>query len=114
MQRLTRCGVAEVPLDALSREQKILLLKRLRSKLCSLVAALTAKQSGAPITRVLPPSFCTQYTHVLHSTCSLHVIFLDPADRDTLLRLCALHFPALMTAPGWLVWAGHCRCTARR
>ena len=43
---------AEVPLDDLSREQKILLLKRLRSKLCSLVAALTAKQSGAPITRV--------------------------------------------------------------
>ncbi|CAK0784827.1 hypothetical protein CVIRNUC_008031 [Coccomyxa viridis] len=42
----------EAPLDALSREQKILLLKRLRSKLCNLVAALTAKQSGAPITQV--------------------------------------------------------------
>ena len=41
-----------MPLDALSREQKILLLKRLRSRLCSLVAALTAKQCGAPITRV--------------------------------------------------------------
>lgn len=47
-----------MPLDALSREQKILLLKRLRSKLCSLVAALTAKQSGAPITRV--PSLLPQ------------------------------------------------------
>lgn len=44
-----------MPLDALSREQKILLLKRLRSKLCSLVAALTAKQSGAPITWVSTP-----------------------------------------------------------
>ena len=43
---------AEAPLDALSREQKILLLKRLRSKLCNLVAALTAKQSVAPITQV--------------------------------------------------------------
>ena len=44
--------LTEAPLDALSREQKILLLKRLRSKLCNLVAALTAKQSGAPITQV--------------------------------------------------------------
>ncbi|KAK9907336.1 hypothetical protein WJX75_001686 [Coccomyxa subellipsoidea] len=42
----------EAPLDALSREQKLLLLKRLRSKLASLVAALTAKQAGAPITKV--------------------------------------------------------------
>ncbi|EIE27270.1 ARM repeat-containing protein [Coccomyxa subellipsoidea C-169] len=42
----------EAPLDALSREQKVLLLKRLRSKLASLVAALTAKQAGAPITKV--------------------------------------------------------------
>ena len=30
----------------------MLLLKRLRSKLASLVAALTAKQAGAPITKV--------------------------------------------------------------
>ncbi|CAL5223286.1 g5774 [Coccomyxa viridis] len=50
--RVPLADLMEVPLDALSREQKILLLKRLRSKLCSLVAALTAKQSGAPITRV--------------------------------------------------------------
>jgi hypothetical protein len=38
-------------LDELSREQKMLLLKRLRSKLASLVAAFTAKQAGAPITK---------------------------------------------------------------
>ena len=47
-------AVTEAPLDALSREQKLLLLKRLRSKLASLVAALTAKQAGAPITKVTP------------------------------------------------------------
>ncbi len=65
-QDTERCRwVAEVPLDALSREQKILLLKRLRSKLCSLVAALTAKQSGAPITRVATPVLHDRICHVL-------------------------------------------------
>lgn len=48
--------MTEAPLDALSREQKLLLLKRLRSKLASLVAALTAKQAGAPITKVIAQS----------------------------------------------------------
>ena len=40
---------AEAPLDALSREQKLLLLKRLRAKLKALAATLAAKQglSGA-------------------------------------------------------------------
>ena len=41
--------LAEAPLDALSREQKLLLLKRLRAKLKALAAMLAAKQglSGA-------------------------------------------------------------------
>ena len=56
-------SLAEAPLDALSREQKILLLKRLRSKLCNLVAALTAKQSGAPITQVAS-------SHTLYTNCA--------------------------------------------
>lgn len=36
--------LAEAPLDALSREQKLLLLKRLRAKLKALAATLAAKQ----------------------------------------------------------------------
>ena len=48
MQMLSRVcawGVAaDAPLEALSREQKLLLLKRLRAKLRSLAAALAAKQ----------------------------------------------------------------------
>ena len=43
---------AEAPLDTLSREQKVLLLKRLQAKLASLVAALAAKEAGAPVTKV--------------------------------------------------------------
>ena len=39
------------PLENLSREQKLLLLHRLRAKLASLVAALTAKEAGAPVTK---------------------------------------------------------------
>lgn len=38
--------LAEAPLDALSREQKLLLLKRLRAKLKALAATLAAKQGS--------------------------------------------------------------------
>ncbi len=45
LNRVCAWGVAaDAPLEALSREQKLLLLKRLRAKLRSLAAMLAAKQ----------------------------------------------------------------------
>lgn len=50
-------AVAEAPLETLSREQKLLLLKRLRAKLRSLAAALAAKQVlGGAADLVRPPT----------------------------------------------------------
>ena len=51
-------SLAEAPLDALSREQKLLLLKRLRAKLKALAATLAAKRGAGGAAAAPPADAC--------------------------------------------------------